>query len=213
MFALIKREVRDNIVYFLGAVILAMAFIAILVSLFFYNEAGKLPRTALRACIFIGGFMLTFGSCCLGAAQMYSDRTKNISAFLSSRSVTRNQILIARIISGILVIAVVLVPLTVTTVAFMRLAVEPFLAEYYLSAYWHVYLMAFLMAFACYLLGMQTGWTSNKLTPTMGGLALVCLLLPLVIVKGFGLQIFVILVIFICASLVRVWSKFISTPL
>jgi hypothetical protein len=69
------------------------------------------------------------------------------------------------------------------------------------------------MVFACYCLGLQTGWNSGKIIPTLGGIALTCIFVPLIIVKGFGLHIVVILVLFIVASLIRTWHTFMSTSL
>jgi hypothetical protein len=76
-----------------------------------------------------------------------------------------------------------------------------------------MFVTALLMAFACYCLGLLTGWASNKVTPTLAGLALTFVLIPLIMVKGFGLHTTVILVLFIIASLIRIWQKFMSTAL
>jgi hypothetical protein len=69
------------------------------------------------------------------------------------------------------------------------------------------------MSFACYCLGLQTGWTSSRITPTLGGVALAFVLIPLLVIKGFGPHIAVFLVLFIAASLVRTWHRFTSTSL
>jgi hypothetical protein len=71
----------------------------------------------------------------------------------------------------------------------------------------------FLMAFACYCIGLQVGWNSNPVTPSLGALFLTCIFVPLILVKGFGLHIVVILVLFIIASLIRTWHTFMTTSL
>jgi len=69
------------------------------------------------------------------------------------------------------------------------------------------------MAFACYCIGLQTGWNPGKLMPILGGLALSGFLILLIIIKGFGFEISVILIFFNIASLIRIRQTFISTPL
>jgi len=71
----------------------------------------------------------------------------------------------------------------------------------------------FLMAFACYCIGLQAGWSSSSLIPALGGLGLTCILVSLILIKGFGLHIIVILILFITASLIRIWHLFTSTSL
>jgi len=73
--------------------------------------------------------------------------------------------------------------------------------------------VVFLMAFACYCIGLQTGWNSSPVTPSLGALFLTCILVPLILIKGFGVHIVVILVLFIIASLIRTWHTFMTTSL
>jgi len=199
MFALIKREIRDHIVYFIGAA--AFAAIFILISISVITVGVGVPTIAI----------VIIGFCAMGASQMYLDRTRKISAFLSTLAVSRNRILIARIITGILVILTLLVPLTITAVTLLRLYVPPVLI--YPGMVFEIFVAVFLMAFACYCIGLQTGWTSGKITPTLGGIALTCIFVLLILIKGFGLHIVVILVLFIVASLIRTWHTFMTTSL
>jgi len=209
MFTLIKREIEDHIAYFIGAIILSAVLTALLASAFYYNEPGEQP-------VFIGLsipviVVLIIGCSGMGVSQMYTDRTRKISAFLSGLPVTRGRILIARIITGILAILIVLLPLTVTAQILWRLFAPPI--PIYSGMIFDISVTAFLMAFACYCLGLQTGWTSSRITPTLGGLVLTVILVPLILVKGFGLQIKIMLIVFIVASLIRTWQKFRSTAL
>ena len=142
---------------------------------------------------------------------MYLDRTRKISAFLSTLAVSRSRILIARIVTGILVILTLLLPLAITVATLLRIYVPTVLI--YPGMVFEIFITVFLMAFACYCIGLQTGWTSGKITPTLGGIALTCIFVPLIIVKGFGLQIVVILVLFIIASLIRIRHTFMTTSL
>ncbi len=210
MFALIKREIQDHIVYFIGAAAFSVVFIIISVSLIHQFDPRVPP-------VFSIGFgipavtLVIIGICAMGATQMYLDKTRKISALLSTLAVSRSRILLARIITGILAILTLLVPLTIATVILLRLYVPPVLM--YPGMVFEISLTVFLMVFACYCLGLQTGWTSGKIIPTLGGIALTCIFVPLILVKGFGLHIVVILVLFIIASLIRTWHTFMSTSL
>ena len=215
MLTLIKREIRDHIVYLILAASLAVIFI--LVSFPIVSQFGSITEASNNVMgipVGIGVPVVTvviIGICGLGAAQMYSDRTRKISAFLSTLAVSRNRILLARILTGILVILTLLVPLVITAVILLRLYVSPVLI--YPGMVFEIFVTVFLMAFACYCIGLQIGWNSNAVTPTLGALFLTGILVPLIIVKGFGLQIVVILVLFIIASLIRTWHTFMTTSL
>ncbi len=210
MFALIKREIQDHIVYFIGAAAFSAIFILISISLI-HSYNPRYPE------VFSIGFgvpavtLVIIGICAMGATQMYLDKTRKISAFLSTLAVSRSRILLARIITGILAILTLLVPLTIATVILSRLYAPPVLM--YPGMVFEISLTVFLMVFACYCLGLQTGWNSGKIIPTLGGIALTCIFVPLIIVKGFGLHIVVILLLFIIASLLRTWHTFMSTSL
>ncbi len=218
MFALIKREIQDHIVYFIGAAAFSAIFIIISISVINQYESsqrsGYNPGDSQVLTVGVGVPIIAIviiGFCGLGASQMYLDRTRKISAFLSTLAVSRNRILIARIITGILVILTLLVPLTITAVTLLRLYVSPVLI--YPGMVFEIFVAVFLMAFACYCIGLQTGWSSGKITPTIGGIALTCIFVPLFFIKGFGVHIVVILVLFIIASLIRTWHTFMTTSL
>ena len=216
MFALIKREIEDHIAYFIGAGIISAILIILSILAISANEASK-------PVVFVGLWIpliivLMIGLPGMGVSQMYTDRTRRISAFLCGLPVTRSQILTARIITGILAILTLLVPVTITAMVLLRLFMPagPIYSVYssvFSGFIFDIFITTFLMSFACYCLGLQTGWTSSRITPTLGGVALAFVLVPLIIVKGFGLHIVVILLLFIIASLVRTWHRFTSTSL
>ncbi len=210
MFALIKREIQDHIVYFIGAAAFSAIFILMSVSLI-HQYDPKVPPVFSIGLGVPAVTLVIIGICAMGATQMYLDKTRKISALLSTLAVSRSRILLARIITGILAILTLLVPLTITAVTLLRLYVPPVLI--YPGMVFEISLTVFLMVFACYCLGLQTGWTSGKIIPTLGGIALTCILVPLILVKGFGLHIVVILVLFIIASLLRTWHTFMTTSL
>ena len=219
MFTLIKREIRDHIVYFIGAAVLSAIFIVITISIISqYESAQRRNYDPGDSDVFTVGVgiptvitIIVIGVCGLGVSQMYLDRTRKISAFLSTLAVSRGEILSAKIITGILVILTFLVPVAVTAEVLLRLYVPPILI--YPGIVFEIFIAVFLMAFACYSIGLQTGWTSGKVTPTLGGIALACIFVPLIFIRGFGLHIVVILLLFIIASLIRIWHSFMTTSL
>lgn len=211
MFTLIKREIGDHLGFFLGATIATAILIVLLVSaIFSYDPPHDIPVYAIGLLIPVI-VVVVIGLPAMGASQMYTDRTRRVSAFLSGLPVTRSQILVARIVTGVLAILIILVPLTITGAVVRQMLLPPI--PIYPGLIADMSVTAFLMAFACYCLGLQTGWTSSKLTPTLGALALTIVLVPLIGVKGFDMRIQAILILFIVASLVRTWQKFLSTCL
>jgi len=218
MFTLIKREIEDHIAYFIGAVILSGILIALSTLLAFHNyDSPNAPVLSIGLWI-PAIIVLMIGLPGMGVSQMYTDRNRRISAFLSTLPVTRSRILAARIITGILAILTFLVPLTITAMILLRIfapagSIYSIYFSIYSSFIFDIFWAVFLMSFACYCLGLQTGWTSSRITPTLGGMALTFVLVPLIFVKGFGLHIVVILLLFIIASLTRTWHRFTSTSL
>ncbi len=210
MFTLIKREIQDHLVYFIGAAAFSVVFIIMSISVIHRYDPKEPPVFAIGLGV-PAVTIVIFGICAMGATQMYLDKTRKISALLSTLAVSRNRILLARIIAGILAILILLVPLTIAAGILLRLF-SPSI-PIFPGMVFEISVVVFLMAFACYCIGLQTGWNSGKIIPTLGGIALTCIFVPLIFVKGFGLHIVVILVLFIIASLIRTWHTFMSTSL
>jgi len=211
MFTLIKREIIDHIMYFIGAAILSIGLMAILVTMA-YNDYSGLPFVVILFLI-LTTIGITIGICAMGVSQMYSDRTRKISALLSTLPVSRNQILLARVVTGIMAVLIALVPVAVTGAVLMRIFFPPEPVEIFPGLIRDMFIGIFLLGFACYCIGLQNGWEGDKVAPTLGSLALVCILVPIIVVKGFGVVSVVILAVFIAASLIRTWCKFLSTSL
>ncbi len=210
MFALIKREIQDHIIYFIAAAIFCALLVIVLVEAVFKYDSRNPPVVAMALGVALP-VIVTFGICGMGAGQMYLDKTRRISAFLSTLPVSRNKILLARIAAGVLAILILLVPLAITADILMRIFTPPI--PLYSGMVLEISATTFLLALACYCIGLQTGWNSNPLTPSLGGLGLTCIFVPLVVVKGLGAEIVVILILFIAASLLRTWHNFSSTSL
>jgi hypothetical protein len=210
MFTLIKREIEDHLAYFLGAASLSVVLVILLISSVYNYKPVQPPLLSIGLSI-PAVIVLILGLPAMGATQMYTDRNRRVSAFLSALPVARGQILVARVVTGILAILTVLLPLTVTAVVLQRLFAPP--VPIYPGVISDTVTTAFLLAFGCYCLGLQAGWTSSKATPTLGALALTLVLVTVIPVKGFGSDASIILVLFIVACLIRTWQKFKSTAL
>ena len=214
MLTLIEREIKDHLAFFLGAVIAAAILAALLVSTVrTYSPFRDLLIYAVWLLVpaILTLVIAAFG---MGASQMYTDRARKVSAFLSALPVTRSRILLARITTGMLAMLTFLIPLAIVSAILLRLFPLPFpIYHVFHDLFSEVLMASFLMAFACYCLGLFTGWTSNKIIPTLGGLSLTMVLVTLILVKGFGADTSAILVLVIMASLARTWQKFTSTAL
>ena len=210
MFTLIKREIQDHLLYLIGSVVLAAILIIVLIS-FVFQEGTRTDWDDLIAPVIPIAIIIMLGFCAMGVSQMYTDRNRRVSAFVSTLPVTRTQILFARIATGILTILILLVPLVVTITILIRWFESPI--PMYAGIVFDISSTTFLMIFASYCIGLLTGWNPSKVTPTFGALALTCILVPLVIIKGFGWEIAMLLVAFIAALLIRTWQTFTSTPL
>jgi hypothetical protein len=210
MFALLKREIQDHLVYFIGAAVISTLFVTIALSIAYNTESKDVLASSVALLIPLT-FISALGTAGMGSAQMYTDKNKKISAFISTLTTTRRQILLARILSGLLVILLLLAPVAIAFQVLIHLLAPPI--PLYAGIVRDVFVAGLLMSFACYCLGLQTGFTSNKLTPTLGALGLSLILLPLLLIKGFGLHIITILLAFIVCSLIRTWNRFMSAPL
>ncbi len=213
MFALIKREIEDAIIFFA----ITAAAVIILVGVLTYNVAtGRVNNPALGVpSIMYETFkyfpLFFWVAAALGAMQMYLDKNKKTSSFLATLSTTRRQILAAKIITGILWICLVVLPVAAVDVILLKVyprAVVPdsgFLAS--------IFVVIFLCNLACYAFGLQIGWCATRLIPVLGVILIVPILQSLIVLKGLGFGTMVILSLFTAASMIRTWKKFMSVPL
>jgi ABC-type transport system involved in multi-copper enzyme maturation permease subunit len=206
MVTLIAREIRDHLVYVLACCSLSAIMVGIMVSAYFWEvkTAIYLFPPALAPVLF-------FGLAALGSSQMYSDRANRLSALLSTLAVTRSRILAARVVVGVLTVFAALAPLLVTALILLALAGPP--AHLYSRMMWEMAVSIALTAFACYCVGLEVGWTTNKTWLLVGNLVLVGLVTSLVVSKGFGLDAVLLLLLLAAAMLLHVWHRFTSAAL
>ncbi len=206
MLALITREIRDQMVYIGACCTLSAIMIVSAVSLYVWAvEAGLFLFSALLMSVLFLGF------CVLGASQMYADQANRISVLLSALAVTRSRILAARVLVGALTVLVSLIPFVITIVILLQIAIPPI--KFYARMVWEISAATILMGFACYCLGLLIGWTSNKSRLILGTLFGIVLVTSLVVAKGFGPGVILLLLLFIAAALTHTWHRFTSVSL
>ena len=208
MLTLIKREIQDNLAYFVAAALSSAILVFVAVSLA-KSSSGREVQNYAVALFLIIPLITVLGFMTMGTSQMLNDKTRKVSAFLSTLPVTRTRILLARIITGILAILVVLLPLLASGVILIRQYVSPYLFPHHYLI--EIFITVFLGAFACYCLGLQLGLTSTKVTIVLAVFTFPALIISLVVIKGFALDSIILLLLLIAASLVRTWQKFVSS--
>jgi ABC-type transport system involved in multi-copper enzyme maturation permease subunit len=205
MLTLIRREVVDHAVH----LFLAAALSAVVIVLLIYQDI--LGQETQISAIAIPVLVALYAFCFMGAMQMSSDRGWRISSFISTLPVTRGQILLARLLVGLLAILLVLVPVGVMGVVILQNVVPPF--QFYSHVVAHVWVTAFLAALASYGLGLNVGWRGRKGEVILGVLVLPSFVVALLAFKGYDMGAIVVLALLALASLASTAVKFCSTPL
>lgn len=204
MYALIQREIRDHVIFFMGAIALAGTMVALSIPMLDNRGWAEMAVLTVLPVVVLAFFAM-------GAVQMHTDKTRRVSAFISTLSVSRNRILLAKVLAGVLAILIALVPIAVTVTILMQIYAAPI--PIYSVIILEVFAGSFLATFACYCIGLQAGWHSGRLAQALGGLALTGIIASMILIKGFAPEMMVILSLFIVASLARTWHLFTSTPL
>lgn len=214
MLTLIKREICDNFVFFIIAAIITAVFTSIPIYSVLVDEAGKIPIGIPISMYTIFPFLfLAVPLFCtaFGAQQTYTDRNKKLSTFLATMATTRKQILIAKITAGLLCICIIIVPVATAEAILLRVFGPIIPAD--TSFLVKLFVTLFLICLACYCLGLQMGWNTNKFFPILGSIAVTPVLMSIIIIKGFGIETAAILLLLAAASTLRTWQKFMTTPL
>lgn len=209
MLTLIKREIEDHIAYFAGAAIISTILVIRLIYIGYNLDNDELLNTSFPTGYYYA-IVIALGLCIMGKNQMSVDRNKKISAFLSTLPVSRSRILAARIIAGLLTILIALVPPAITA----QFLLNTFKPPYPVYPYFTIEILSslFLTTFAIYCIGLMSGFSTNKLAAVIG-IILSLVFLTLIFIKGCSLQSSVIPLLFIAASLIYTWKKFMKIPL
>lgn len=214
MFTLIKREIEDNAVVFilgLAMTLISVCWLATSVAM----DASKLVPVGLdRSMYSIFLFLIPITASLattLGSAQMFKDRDQKVSAFLLTLATTRNKIILARMITGLVWILMVIVPIAATELILVQ--IFPILIPYPKALIIKLFVTTFLISLSCYSVGLVTGDSKRKNLSQIVGVIIIAILLTLIIIKGFGADTAFILIILTAALLGRVWQKFSTAAL
>jgi len=214
MWTLIKREIKDNIIMFLMSVIMAGICEAVVVSGFLRTDVKFAPVGIPLTVYMVFPFFiisLSLLAVAMGGGQMYLDKTRKISAFLSTLAVTRRKLLSAKIIVGIIWLVVALLPLIAAELLLFQ--VRPRLIPVDYSLLVRIYIVTALCALSCYLLGANLVLGRNRITAILAGALLCLILISLIVIKGFGAEIMLIFGVTSAALAVRAWIVFMCIPL
>jgi ABC-type transport system involved in multi-copper enzyme maturation permease subunit len=207
---LVKREIIDHIAYFAGALVTTGLLSGLMISIAMGLEGEDRQYIALGGLIPVT-IVLVIGLCALGVNQMYGDRARNISAFLTALPTTRAQIFAARIAAGVVAILILLIPMTIAGGVILGLSADD--VPVYRGVLPDLFFSIFLTSLACYSVGIYAGWNRGSLAPTLAVVPVVMLVPLLLVIKGFGLEAMAILSLFIVACLSSAWCRFASSPL
>lgn len=208
MFTLIKRELEDNY----GTILVAFLLSGLSSSLIYlFTEAKEPNQGPLLYLSAFFGILILLLFCAIGVTQMYLDRQRKISSFLTMLAVSREKILIAKIITGVITIFITLLPLIIITVIIFSRIERDMGIVVNRASIGQFLKLAFLLSLACYFLGLQYGWSQRRFFPSMGSFGLSLILISLVLIKGLSMQTAILLIAVILCSLILAWHKFMST--
>jgi hypothetical protein len=204
MFTLIKREIEDSMIFYISAVVIVALEVVILLtySLLFHKIHQPEGLYILGYLLMVIGLIPV---CALGTGQMYYDRTKKISTFLSTLAVTRRKIFTAKVLAGLVGVLFFFLPIAIASkIIVSHLAVPiPAVAEIFNE----IGMTILLTHLAVYSIGLQIG-AGNARFIHLAALITASAIIPLVMIKGFQAQATLILTLFIITSLTRSWQKF-----
>ena len=203
LFTLIKRQIVDNAVYFLAAIVVSAVLIIAIISIALIEELTNLSFYTVIL-IVITPILFGIGSYILGVIQIYSDKTNGITAVLTVLPVTRGRIFLARLTIGILIILTLLGPLAVIGAILWEFLGPPdWLFHNWLA---DTFIGLSLASLACYCLGLIAAKRAETFTSALGALPLVPILMLFIVIKGFGWPLLAVLLPFLAVSLFRCWK-------
>ncbi len=203
-FTLIKRQIIDNAIYFVVALVVSFVLIIATISIVLTEDRRRLSPYAI-ALLLAAPILFCMGSYVVGLIQTYADRTNGITAMLSVLPVSRDRILLARLVVGVIVILMVSVPLTIVGIVLWKLLGPPswLFHDWIADAFFGI----ILTTFGCYCLGLYAGGITKTFTASLCALPLTIILPLLVVIKGFDGPLLIILVPFVALSLTRCWKS------
>ncbi|MHC4759027.1 MAG: hypothetical protein ACYTE8_10250 [Planctomycetota bacterium] len=210
MFTLIKREVIDNIVFFLAAALLGLMLAGIILSMSLGGDMTEGRLVVFGSFFPIAGAVL-IGLSFMGSTQIQMDKMKKVYSVLFTKPVSRSQVLFAKVISGLLAILILLLPVFCSA-AFLLNSREyiefPGFGLLFPGIFISIAISVLMLFLGCYCLGLMCGLSSNKVIPAFGGIVLSALLVPILVIKGFGFEALGIIILLVVLCLLFVWKRF-----
>ena len=214
MWTLFKREFEDIWFYLLAAILLVGGPIAMT-----ELATAKHPGIGDEVLVgFLSGYVLL---CILllvvGANRMVFDRANGISTFFAGHLTTRGRVFIVRLLLGVMFAALFYIPLGYWFIwRFLRLlALTPITPseDILIRGLGGTMFFLFLFLMGCYNLGLRMGLSNRRLLYILGSLCLGVILLSFVVLKGFGFEATVILLILNAAMIYSTWRDYFAIAL
>ena len=200
LLVLIKRQIVDNAFYFALALVACAVLIVAVTVLALTEQRTHLSLYALALMVVLPIFFCA-GSYTLGLLQARHDRSSGVAAVLAVLPAARGQILLARLVVGVLVILTVLGPLAIVAAVLWKFFGPPaWLVHGWLG---DTFIGMALTAFACYCLGLGAGRSARITTRGLRALPLIFILLLLIVIKGFGWPLLAVLLPYIGVSVLE----------
>lgn len=214
MLTLIKRELESNAVHLGLPFCLNFLVIGILIHHMVF-KGTEYPPIGVPLIMYkmqwLPLVVLPLLFAAMGAAQMYYDRSRKISAFLATLATTRTRIFLARLIVGVFFILITNLPLVITDAILLR--VYPRLVPIDLSLLTRMFLVAGCVNLAAYAIGLLLGFRPTRFFPVLPALLFCALLLSLIVIKGFAVVTMSLLLIIAAAALARTYQAYTTNPL
>lgn len=202
LLTLIKRQIADNAACFAVAAGLSVALNVAVVSVVLAESLDNLSSYAVT--LIIGTpIIICIGSFFLGVVQIHSDRISGVTETLLILPVGRRRILFVQFVIGVLVIITALAPLAVTgTILWKLLGPPEWLFHDWIA---DSVIGFFLTALTCHVLGLTTALRREIFLSMLLALASTLIIVLLIIARGFGWPLNVVLLPLIIASVIRLW--------
>ncbi|OHB81635.1 MAG: hypothetical protein A2Z38_02840 [Planctomycetes bacterium RBG_19FT_COMBO_48_8] len=200
LFTLTKRQIVDNAVYFLAAIIFSTVLIIAIISITLSEDITYLSLYTVSV-IVITPILFGIGSYILGVIQTCFDRTNGVTTVLSVLPVTHVRIFLARLIPGTLIILTLLGPLAITGAILWKFLGPP----HWLYYDWltDTFIGLSLSSLACYCLGLIAARRADTFASALRALPLVPILILLIVIKGFGWPLLAVLLPLLAVLLLR----------
>jgi hypothetical protein len=198
LYTLIKKQIADDAYYLMGAILASIVLIVATISTALTGELGN-PSLYTITLLITMPILICTGFYALGLHQTYNDRTSGFDTLLSVLPVKHNQILLAQLIIAILVILTALGPLAIVgAILWEFIGLPEWLFQNWVA---DVFIGMSLITFVCYCFGLYASQKVDSFESGLYMLPLVPIPLLLVVVKGFGWPLIMVLLPLIAAFL------------